>query len=144
MLITLRRRRRQPAVERRPHAHRRDRAPAGPAPQADGPVAGEVRAVDLRHPRRPFKPGKGIVSTRKGDTVYVHVLQWHGDSIVLPALPKKVLSAALLTGGDVKAEQSESKITLTVPKADQQEIDTIIALKLDGPAEEISPVSISK
>ena len=32
----------------------------------------------------PYKPGKGIVSTRKGDTVYVHVLQWCDESIVLP------------------------------------------------------------
>ncbi len=92
----------------------------------------------------PIKPGKGIVSTHKGDTVYLHVLQWPGDSIVLPALPKKVLSATLLTGGDVKLAQVDGKITLTVAKADQQEIDTIISLKLDGAAEDIAPMSISK
>ncbi|MEI8375129.1 MAG: alpha-L-fucosidase [Planctomycetota bacterium] len=92
----------------------------------------------------PIKPSKGIVSTHKGDTVYIHVLQWPGDSIVLPALPKKVLSATLLTGGDVKLAQVDGKITLTVAKADQQEIDTIIAIKLDGPAEDIAPMSISK
>jgi alpha-L-fucosidase len=92
----------------------------------------------------PFKPGKDVVSTRKGDMVYVHVLQWHGDSIVLPALPKKILSATLMTGGDVNLTQSESKLTLAVPKADRQKIDTIIALKLDGNAEEIPPVSVTK
>ena len=87
----------------------------------------------------PFKPGNGIVSTRKGDTIYVHVLQWHGDSIVLPALPKKVLSATLLTGGEVKLGEADGHVALTVPKAAQQEIDTIVALKLDGDAEEIPP-----
>ena len=92
----------------------------------------------------PFKPGKDVVSTRKGDMVYVHVLQWHGDSIVLPALPKKILSATLMTGGDVNLTQSESKLTLAMPKANRQKIDTIIALKLDGNAEEIPPVSVTK
>jgi alpha-L-fucosidase len=91
----------------------------------------------------PYKPGKGIVSTRRGDTVYVHVLQRRGDSIVLPALPKKIISAALLTGGRVALAQADGEITLSVPKADRQEIDTIIALTLDGPADDIRPMSVS-
>jgi alpha-L-fucosidase len=91
----------------------------------------------------PYKPSRGIVSTRHGDRIYVHVLRWNGDSIELPLLPVKILSAALLTGGDVKLSQAEDQITLIVPKADQRPIDTIIELKVDGSAEAIPPLSIS-
>jgi alpha-L-fucosidase len=91
----------------------------------------------------PLKPGRGGVSTHKGDTIYLHVLQWQGDTIALPALPRKVVSATLLTGGQVKVLQQEDAISLTVAKADQQEIDTIVALKLDGPASDIAPLGMT-
>ena len=89
----------------------------------------------------PYKPKPAMASTRKGNTVYVHVLQWSGESLTLPPLPKKILSASLLTGGDVKLTQDGGKLTLAVAKADQQEIDTIVKLTLDGPAEDIPPIN---
>jgi len=91
----------------------------------------------------PYKPSRGIASTREGDTVYIHVLQWRGDSVSLPQLPKKVLSASLLTGGKLTLSQADDGITLNVPTADRQEIDTIIVLKLDGSADDIAPISIA-
>ena len=47
----------------------------------------------------PFKPGSYGVSTRKGNTVYVHIRKWVEDPIKLPAIPAKVLSSRALTGG---------------------------------------------
>ena len=58
-------------------------------------------------------------------------------------MPKKVLSASLLTGGRATLAQAEGKITLAATKADRQEIDTIFALKLNGAADDIPPMSIS-
>jgi alpha-L-fucosidase len=83
----------------------------------------------------PFKPGRSLVSTRKGNVVYVHALKWNGDTITLPALPRKIVQSCVLTGGVVQVVQTEMAFYLTVAKHDQQEIDTIIKLTLDGPAD---------
>jgi alpha-L-fucosidase len=92
----------------------------------------------------PFKPGRSLVSTRKGNVVYVHVLRWNGNTITLPALPRKIVEGRVLTGGDVQMVQTETALNLTVSKHDQQEIDTIIKLTLDGPADQIPPVMIKE
>ncbi len=89
----------------------------------------------------PWKPTSQLVSTRKGDCVYLHVLNFGDGTITLPALPKKTVSASLLTGGKVAMRQSQEGVSFTVAKADQQLIDTIIKLKLYGPAMDIAPIS---
>ena len=52
----------------------------------------------------PFKPGDYGVSTRKGNTIYLHVLNWPDDTLMLPAIPAKVVRSSVLNGG--KAEVS--------------------------------------
>ena len=89
----------------------------------------------------PFKPGRGIVSTWNGNLVYIHVLKWSGDTLTLPALPKKILASSLLTGGEVQMDEVDGQLTFAVQKPDQKEIDTIIKLTLDGPAAEIPALS---
>ena len=58
----------------------------------------------------------------------------------MPAIDKKINSASLLTGGDMKFEQTKDAINIIVPKQYQREIDTIAVLELDGPADEIQPM----
>jgi alpha-L-fucosidase len=90
----------------------------------------------------PFKPNKGLASTRKGNVVYVHILKWEGDSLTLPGLPKKIVASSVLTGGTVQVKQADGGITISVPPQDRQEIDTIVKLELDGPALEIPAVGL--
>lgn len=90
----------------------------------------------------PFKPGKGIVSTHKGNTIFVHVLKWDGDTVTLPAISAKITGSECVTGGKASVKQEDSGITLSVDAADRQEIDTIIRLDLDGPASAIAPVDV--
>ena len=33
----------------------------------------------------PFKPAKHVVSTRKGNTIYLHILAWPEEALTLPA-----------------------------------------------------------
>ena len=40
----------------------------------------------------PFKPGDYGVSTRKGNTIYLHILEWPDDALKLPAIPAKVVA----------------------------------------------------
>ena len=90
----------------------------------------------------PFKPNKQIASTRKGNTVYVHVLKWDGDSLTLPNLPRKIVGHSVVTGGTADVAQGENGITMRVAAKDRQEIDTIVRLDLDGPALDLRPVSM--
>jgi hypothetical protein len=54
----------------------------------------------------------------------------------LPAIDRKVLSSAVLTGGEAEVKQTAEAIEISVAPADRQELDTIVVLTLDGPAAE--------
>jgi alpha-L-fucosidase len=90
----------------------------------------------------PFKTGSWGASTNKGETIYIHVFNWDGDTIILPPIPRKIIASTVLTGGTATVKQTKEAIEISIPKAYQQEIDTIIALKLDGPASEIAPLGM--
>ena len=96
----------------------------------------------------PYLPqGQWMVSTRKGSTVYLHILSWPKDTLTLPALPAQVVKTTVLTGGTANLKQSPSALEISMPASDRQPIDTIIALELDKPALELAliptPVSHS-
>ena len=92
----------------------------------------------------PFKPGVYGVSTRKGNTVYVHICKWIGNSIKLPAIPAKVLQSRVLTGGEAKVRQTAAGIDISVAKKDRQPIDTVVALELDTAANKIPAVDVPR
>jgi len=80
----------------------------------------------------PITPRAWGVTTQKGDTVFVHVLDWDDSVLALPALPRRVKSARLLKGGGPLAvQQSAATLTLTLPEAAARDpYDTVIALEL--------------
>ena len=90
----------------------------------------------------PFRPGIWGASTHKGNTIYVHVLNWPGESIMLPPIPKKIIASSVLTGGTATIKQTDEAIEISVPAARRDELDTIIKLELNGPAGELVPVSM--
>jgi alpha-L-fucosidase len=90
----------------------------------------------------PFKPGRWGASTRQDKTIYVHVFQWEGDTLQLPPIPAKVVSARVLTGGTVHCTQNEAGLALRVAAADQAAMDTLVALELDRPALDLAPVRV--
>jgi alpha-L-fucosidase len=91
----------------------------------------------------PWKPSAALASTRKGKTVFVHLLRQTTGPVVLPNLPVKILNSSVLTGGRVTVQQTAEALTLSVPREDQQELDTIVALTVDAPALDIPPLSAS-
>jgi alpha-L-fucosidase len=86
--------------------------------------------------------GLGCVSTRKDDTVYVHVLNWYDDTVLLPAIAKKIVSHAVLSGGQAVVAQTERGVEISIPPQDRDPLDTIIALRLDGPAADLQPTGV--
>jgi alpha-L-fucosidase len=88
----------------------------------------------------PFILGPWGASTHKDNTIYIHILNWPGEKLLLPSIPKKIIANSILTGGTATVGQTDKAIEISVPKAYRREIDTIIKLELDGPAEEIAPM----
>ena len=91
----------------------------------------------------PFKPGEYGVSTRKGNTIYLHICEWTGDGLRLPAIPAKVLRSRVLTGGQAQVTQTASGVRISVPEGDRQPIDTIVALDLDASALDLITMDVS-
>jgi alpha-L-fucosidase len=85
----------------------------------------------------PWKPTKAIASTRKGNTVYLHVMNSKTGRVELPALPAEIKSAVLLNGAPVDFVQQDGKLSITIPPSALDQLDTIVKLELDRPAMEI-------
>ncbi len=90
----------------------------------------------------PFKPGDYGVSTRRGDTIYVHILQWPDGTLKLPVIPRKVVGSRLLGGGNAEVYQTKAGLEISVPESDRQPIDTVVALQLDGSALDLASVEV--
>lgn len=108
----------------------------------------------------PWKPTKSIASTRKGSTIYLHLLGWKGKTINLPNIPRKIISSTALTGGPAHVQQAARKISIRVDSAmanppdhgaellrpsqsrpaNPPQIDCIVKLELDGSAMDLNPL----
>jgi alpha-L-fucosidase len=82
----------------------------------------------------PWKPTKIIASTRKGNTVFLHIMNTASGRIDLPALPAEIKSAALLNGGKVDFTQKNGKLAIVIPQSAIVPMDTIVKMELDRPA----------
>jgi alpha-L-fucosidase len=76
-------------------------------------------------------------STHKENSIYLHILRWPAEILVLPAIPRKIVGHSVLTGGKAVVRQSASGIQVGVPAAHRAPVDTIVRLEIDGPAEGI-------
>jgi alpha-L-fucosidase len=80
----------------------------------------------------PLTPRPWGVTTRKGNTVYLHILNWQDPVLAMPKLPQKVKAAKLLKDGS-KVEFYENDkfgFFVRVPQGSHDETDTVIALEL--------------
>lgn len=71
------------------------------------------------------------VTTQKGNRVYVHILAWYDDSILIPSWGKKIASAKLF--GDkttLQFTQNDYGVTIAIPHEKWNDIDTIVELEV--------------
>ena len=90
----------------------------------------------------PYLPSEQLVATRKGNKVFVFVKQWDGDSIELPALPAKIRSARLITGGSVTIDKNAHTWKIHVPEVFHRPVATIVELTLNKDAMKMDTVKI--
>ena len=90
----------------------------------------------------PFKPGPWGASTRRGRTVFLHVFEAGPDGwLRLPAIPHRVEAARVLgSGGDASWRQGPGDLRVRADARDTTAGSTVIALDLDGPAADLTPV----
>lgn len=81
----------------------------------------------------PVTAGPWGVTTQRGSTVYVHVLDWNAPVLALPSLPRPVRSARLLRDGSrVEFSAFKGGLVLTVPESRTDEVDRVIVLELES------------
>ncbi len=81
----------------------------------------------------PIPPRPWGATTRKGNQVFVHVLDWPDDSLLIPRLPAKVKQARLLNGGGrVDFRELDEGLLLKLPQAARDPVDTVVVLDLAG------------
>ncbi len=78
----------------------------------------------------PFKPGDWGVSTHSDNKIYLHILAWPTETLLLPPLPQPIIGSQTLNGGQVVVKQSDQGIEISVPQADRMPVDTIVRLEL--------------
>jgi alpha-L-fucosidase len=92
----------------------------------------------------PFKPGDYGTSTRKGNTIYLHIREWEEGAVKLPGIPARVLRNRVLGGGEARVRQTAEAIEVSMPEAGRQPIVTTVALELDMEANRIPAVAVAK
>lgn len=80
----------------------------------------------------PIAPQKWGVTTRRGDKIYVHILDneaQNGEEIVLTGLSAKVKKATAMSNGK-KVKFDSTRNSIVLPKAERDAIDTIVVLEM--------------
>jgi alpha-L-fucosidase len=77
----------------------------------------------------PPQPWGVTTRTKKGDRVYVHVLDPKVKEVVLPGAAGKLKSPELLHGGKLQTSVRGADVVLSVPEEDRDLIDTIIVME---------------
>lgn len=88
----------------------------------------------------PWKPSNHIVSTRKGEKIFIHLLRKVDGLVTLPALPVEVRSAKILNGPAIQHSVKNDLLAIEIPDNSWDEIDTIVELTIEGDAMDIQPL----
>lgn len=81
----------------------------------------------------PVAAGPWGVTTQRGSTVYVHVMDWNQPVLALGGIPRALRSAKLLRdGSSVEFSTVKGGLVLKLPEAQPEEVDRVIALELEA------------
>jgi alpha-L-fucosidase len=81
----------------------------------------------------PIAPRPWGVTTQRGDTIYVHILDWRDRVLALPSIESPITSARMLgTGDSVLFLQTGAGFTLTLPPSPSEQPDRVVVLVAGG------------
>lgn len=77
----------------------------------------------------PVPPRAWGATTQRGDTVFVHVLDWRDPTLALPPLGGRVLRATMLGAGDrVPVTESPDGVVVSLPPASADQPDRVVVV----------------
>ena len=91
----------------------------------------------------PWKPSSNMVSTRKGDKVFLHFLRKSSGPISITAPPVAIRSARMLSGPAIEIIVKDDTLGFEIPENSWDDIDTIVELTLEGDSMSIAPLKPS-
>ena len=81
----------------------------------------------------PLTPRPWGVTTAKGSKIYVHILDWPDEALLLPKLPKPVSRATLMaTGQPVTMKEVDGNLLLKVPLDRRDPWNTVVVLETNS------------
>jgi alpha-L-fucosidase len=94
----------------------------------------------------PFLPGNYGASTRKGNKIYLHLLEQQNSKgiVQLPSIGCKIKKAYCMTGGKMKLSQSEDRVVLDLDSKRWNDLDTIVVLELESSAMDIKTLKVAE
>ena len=81
----------------------------------------------------PYRNGRWGGSTHRNKSLWLHVFEWNGETLRLPALTAKVMSIRARSGGTPTFRQTAAGLEVHLSKSSQNPVDTVIELTLDRP-----------
>ena len=92
----------------------------------------------------PYMPSEKMVSTHKGNRVYLHLLTAPGKKLTLPLSEGfQIKTASFLEDGTaIKFKRTKDTFILSMPDSLPDETATVIVLELNQPAGEIEPIKL--
>ena len=85
----------------------------------------------------PFKPNEYIASTRKGNKIYIHILDWPENEILIPEIDKEIIKSYVLNGNEFEISYKDKMMEVSIPKEERKSLNTILVLETDGNVLEI-------
>jgi len=87
----------------------------------------------------PYLPDEDMVSTYKGNNIYLHLLKAQGKTLKLPMEKGITLKSAffLHDNSPIEVDRNEDHISLKLPKKLPDDVATVLVLLLDRPASEL-------
>jgi len=82
----------------------------------------------------PFAPTSNILSTQKDNSIFLHIVNLNSDTVVLPPLKAKILSAKIMGGQDLPFIQSSKGVHIILASSLKGQISTTIELSINKPA----------
>lgn len=78
----------------------------------------------------PVPPSEEMVSTQKGDEIYLHILDEKRNSYLIPGFKGKIDNMTFASGQKVNYKVNEFGLVFSIPKQERDSIDTIVTMRV--------------
>ena len=92
----------------------------------------------------PFKPTDWGVSTRKGNKIYLHLLNWPGASplIKLPNIGMKITGCSVLGGQMLNYSEENSEYHIVIGDETLNPVNTVVEIEMDGNVMDLEAIDV--